>query len=354
MRYESKQNGRSVLPIQTMEDIRRIKALLNGKPRDLLLFNLAIDTGLKMRDILTLTVEDLIGLKPGDPLSVERPAGRYTEPIPLTWEISRTFQRYYATGRLQPEDYLFKSRKGSRPVNLSSVSNMIQGWFKAIGIEGLHGAKSLRKTYLHLQNNDDSGPLPSNSESDPVETLKPIRTPVLRDRVYKQLLHAIVTSQIPPGTRLLPADISQRFGVSQQTVREALRYLEAAFVVKAVKRKGYSVNKLTKQDLNEILSIRLNLECPAAALACKSVSTSTLTRLTSLHNAHRIETDVENIIRLNRDFHFTIYRAAGMPILMQIIDGLWQRVLPYFHIFLSIMTPEPGDREKIERIHAGA
>jgi len=47
-----------------MEDIRRIKALLNGKPRDLLLFNLAIDTGLKMRDILTLTVEDLIGLKP--------------------------------------------------------------------------------------------------------------------------------------------------------------------------------------------------------------------------------------------------------------------------------------------------
>ena len=64
-------------PIQSRSDIDRIRDILKGKPRDLLLFDLATRTGLDIKQILNIRVRDLLGCKIGSRL-VSASTGRKT------------------------------------------------------------------------------------------------------------------------------------------------------------------------------------------------------------------------------------------------------------------------------------
>jgi len=48
----------------------------------------------------------------------------------------------------------------------------------------------------------------------------------------------------------------------------------------------------------------------------------------------------------NKQFHHTIYQKADMPILQEIIEGLWGRLGPYLHIYVSEMP-----NYKVLKIH---
>ena len=60
----------SVYPIRRTEDIDSIKKLLSNHPRDLLLFVLGTNNGLRVSDLLPLKVKDLKNLKPGEYLKI--------------------------------------------------------------------------------------------------------------------------------------------------------------------------------------------------------------------------------------------------------------------------------------------
>ena len=43
--------------------------------------------------------------------------------------------------------------------------------------------------------------------------------------------------------------------------------------------------------------------------------------------------------RANKEFHFTIYRAAEMPVLLEIIENMWLRIGPFLHFSLGVRRP---------------
>ena len=45
-------------------------------------------------------------------------------------------------------------------------------------------------------------------------------------------------------------------------------------------------------------------------------------------------------MKLNKQFHFAIYRELQMPILLEIIEGLWNRIIPYFNILLPLIRDD--------------
>ncbi len=45
-----------------------------------------------------------------------------------------------------------------------------------------------------------------------------------------------------------------------------------------------------------------------------------------------VENDRARYVPANRDFHFTIYRAAGSDTLLSIIELLWLQIGPYFNL----------------------
>ena len=46
--------------------------------------------------------------------------------------------------------------------------------------------------------------------------------------------------------------------------------------------------------------------------------------------------DTRAYVRANHDFHFTIYAASGSETLLDVIEGLWLQVSPYFHLLHGV------------------
>ncbi|HHE73505.1 MAG TPA: GntR family transcriptional regulator, partial [Desulfobacteraceae bacterium] len=57
--------------------------------------------------------------------------------------------------------------------------------------------------------------------------------------------------------------------------------------------------------------------------------------------------ELERALSVNREFHFAIYREAGMPLLFPMIQNLWDQVSPYYHLMFRqtlFADPRTGPR----------
>jgi DNA-binding GntR family transcriptional regulator len=323
-------------PSISQEQIERLRRSLDAKSRDLLLFDLATQTGMRLKDLLCLKVGDIHGLSVGKQIPATRALGYLEQPVIVTETLDRTIKKYMDTDGERPDAYLFQSRKRARPLNLPSASSMISGWFQAAGIDGFSGARGLNRIW-RLYYKDRVEKPKSKSDRDPIGTLEPIETATLQEVVYQRLLKAIIAGRIPPGEQLVLGKIAAQFRVSPMPVREAFNRLAEAGIITLQKKKSAVINTLSKEDLMEIQRIRINLEAMAVEHACRTIDTQTLDDLQVLHQAY-LEAfrvfKVEEVLRLNRSFHFTIYSATRMRRLLNIINGLWDQISPYYHILL--------------------
>ena len=63
---------------------------------------------------------------------------------------------------------------------------------------------------------------------------------------------------------------------------------------------------------------------------------------------------MEGIIRSNRNFHYTMYEAANMPILQQVITGLWDQWAPYLYLSLGRnLALHKHDSDGSLKVHQG-
>ncbi len=112
--------------------------------------------------------------------------------------------------------------------------------------------------------------------------LQPIKPKKVSDQVFEQLRELIFRGQFKVGEQLLPErELAQALGVSRTTVRNAINKLEVlgllehkqgqgTFVRSPDKRMGNPVAAAMEvQDatIDDLLEVRMGLECNAAALA---------------------------------------------------------------------------------------
>ncbi len=318
------------------EQIDRLRRSLDATPRNLLLFDLATQTGMRLKDLLRLKVRDIHPLSVGKAIPATRSLRYLEQPVIVTETVDHSIKKYMDADGKRPDDYLFQSRKRARPLNLPSASNMISSWFQAVGIEGFTGARGLNRIW-QLYYKGAVAKAKAKADSDPIRSLQPIKTATLQEVVYQRLLKAIIAGHIPPGEQLVLSKIAAQFKVSPMPVREAFNRLAEAGVITLHKKKSAVINTLSKEDLTEIQQIRLNLETMAVEQACRLISNETLIYLQGLHQRYLKALRafrVEEVLRLNRQFHFTIYSATDMRRLLSIINGLWDQISPYYHILL--------------------
>lgn len=324
---KSEHDRRVAEPIKNSEDIKRLRSILEGRPRDLLLLNLALETGFGMKKILRMKAKDLAGINKGETIPVKSGDGQ-SRPAIMTDVLYETFEKYLKDVAPAPDDFLFRSKKGPRPLNLSTVSNMIKDWFDAARIKNCHGAISLRKTWEYNQNQakavDKGIGAPKN-----LSIFKPIETLTAQQTVFNKLFNAIVSGKITPGTRITTDEISRAFKVSQAPVRVALNWLEARGFITSQRKRGSIVKELTIKELHEIVQIRLILETAAAELSYKVRTEETLDMLESIIERYKSAYVFEDSDHLNRLFHQTLYRDSNMPLLIRIITDLYDQFSPY-------------------------
>ena len=146
--HPKKGSSITVEPIRDLKDIKRIKRKLKDNPRNLLLFTLGINNGLRISDLLNLKVRDVKYLSPGEVCQIKEGKTGKKNVLGMNKESRKVLDRYLDEVDLDEEDYLFKSRQGGH-LNKSYVNQLIKGWTK--GLKGNYGTHSLRKTFGYIQ-----------------------------------------------------------------------------------------------------------------------------------------------------------------------------------------------------------
>ena len=73
---------------------------------------------------------------------------------------------------------------------------------------------------------------------------------------YETLKNAIVTGEIPAGSRIVETEYAERMHISRTPLREALRRLEADGLVYKIRNRGTYVRSFSSEDIVEICEIR--------------------------------------------------------------------------------------------------
>jgi DNA-binding GntR family transcriptional regulator len=164
------------------------------------------------------------------------------------------------------------------------------------------------------------------------------------------LREGIATGRYEPGQQLRQENLAHDFGVSVPPVREALKTLEAEGQVIYVPRHGYSVAQLSRAELREAYRIRDLLETEAIVRAIGTLTRDDIARMRSairdMQRAHR-SADVTALTTANRRFHFTVFDAAAMPRMADMIRVLWDGTDRYRSLYFATAA----HRDRVRREH---
>jgi len=152
---------------------------------------------------------------------------------------------------------------------------------------------------------------------------KPEKSASSHADAYDQLLAAIDSGELPPGSRLRESQLAERFGISRTPVREALRRLEAQGLVAHEPHRGVVVAQLDYDQLGELYAVREVLEGTAARLAARHASPEEIEILRDLAATHAaMVDDPQALAEANKRFHRQINRACHNRYLNAMLENM--------------------------------
>ncbi len=152
-----------------------------------------------------------------------------------------------------------------------------------------------------------------------------------QDTIYQQLRQWITVGKFLPGERLKIRTVANQMQVGEMPVRAALQRLAAEGALINSPNAGVAIPKLSLPEFDDLLQMRLLLEGEAAEKGSIRLSPSQAQELQNLCEQMQSSLDQKNAsayLAANEDFHIILYKAAGSPLLFQLIDTLWLKAGP--------------------------
>jgi DNA-binding GntR family transcriptional regulator len=162
-------------------------------------------------------------------------------------------------------------------------------------------------------------------------------------RIAAELRQAILDGHYAPGARVRQEDLAGQHGASRLPVREALRMLESEGLVTLVANTGAWVSQLSLAECQEMYQIRERLDPLLLRYSIPNLSPDSVDQLELLADAMERSTDVEQFLRLDREFHLLSYSGAETSVLVDMVQQLWNRTQHYRRAFTRVFRQE-GDR----------
>jgi DNA-binding GntR family transcriptional regulator len=163
-----------------------------------------------------------------------------------------------------------------------------------------------------------------------------------QDTVYATLRQWITVGRFLPGERLKIRNVAADLGVGQMPVRAALLRLAAEGALINVPNAGVTLPVLAASEFDDLLQTRMLLEGEAAERGSLRLDAKQIKTLRALHQrmAKALAAGQgADYLAANEDFHVLLYRAAGSPLLFELIDKLWLKAGPISNQLFD--TPEP-------------
>lgn len=193
-------------------------------------------------------------------------------------------------------------------------------------------------------------------------------------KVFIQIQNDILNGRYQPGESLIETKLSEEIGVSRTPIREAFRQLELEGLVQSIPNKGVIVKGISKQDIEDIYTIRMMIEGLAARWATEKITPPELAEMKEaieLEEFYTMRGDIDHLLQSDTRFHDIIYRASKSAPLIHTLStfhhyvqrarnfslstpGRAQKVLDEHKAILQAIIDNDADKaEKLTTEHVG-
>ncbi len=183
-----------------------------------------------------------------------------------------------------------------------------------------------------------SSPMPVAFTS-PFASLTGVTRQSLNQQVYESLHQALACGHFAPGQPVPLRAVANALGTSTMPVREAVNRLVAIGALELLENRRVRVPLVSAERYRDLIAARSLIESSAAEAAAPLMADAVLEELARAHGEMceisarpRTEENVRAYLARNQAFHFLIYGAVGSHTLVSVIQSLWIRAGPFFHI----------------------
>lgn len=182
---------------------------------------------------------------------------------------------------------------------------------------------------------------------------QPVRQESTASIIARQLRNAIAYGTLPPGSQLGEADLAARFQVSRGPLREAMQRLVQEGLLRSSPNRGLFVISLSPQDVRDIYTTRITIECAAVSLILQGDHAATADRLDRAIDQIR-ETALTNdnpdaLIDEELRFHEQLVTESGSARLIRVHGTL---LVESRMCVTALQPPHPPAREMLhEHLH---
>jgi len=150
-----------------------------------------------------------------------------------------------------------------------------------------------------------------------------------REQVLDKLRDAILAGDFKPGQPLREVELASQLGVSRAPLREALQVLSAEGLVETVPYHGTTVRTLNKTDIEELYSLRSELESFAIRRVIATITPVQIDQLRAIYERMRLAGVANDLKRLSAEdqiFHNTLITFSNHSLLVSIWNVVAMRV----------------------------
>jgi DNA-binding GntR family transcriptional regulator len=163
----------------------------------------------------------------------------------------------------------------------------------------------------------------------------------------EHLREQIVCGKMQPGETLPESQVGEMLGVSRAPVREALTLLEREGLVEFDRRGTARVCGFDLEDVRELGLMRMVLEPAASRLAAERRPEAGLDAIEENLHALKAVSLLDDITRLDLDFHGLIFAAAGNKRLRR----AWENLLSQFSLVMRRFHESLEQRVRTSSVH---
>jgi DNA-binding GntR family transcriptional regulator len=188
-----------------------------------------------------------------------------------------------------------------------------------------------------------------------VTELKQVKLETLRAQVENTLRKAIISGELSPGEKLIERELCQMLGVSRQSLREAMRKLEAEKLIVIVPHRGPEVASMSIDQARELFALRQLLESYAAQEFTIHASDQQIKEL--IKTVKRLKeavkkNDSEGVLQAKAEFYGILLGGCGNNLVREVLGGLLSRVSLLRATSLMLEDRLPQSLKEIEALVA--
>lgn len=171
-----------------------------------------------------------------------------------------------------------------------------------------------------------------------------------REIVADALRGEILSASMPPGFQLRQDEIAKNLGVSQATVREAFRSLEAERLVTSFPNRGVFVAQISIEEIEELYDLRACLEALALRHNFPALDGDRLQEARVQLEKSDVSTEFSFLGARNRSFHSVFYSSASRKTTTAILDSCFGNLTRQWVSFIRERPNEALEYERASRL----